>query len=112
DMKQKIYDKTTIDVLEDTIFKISKDFIKIDFTNCFRINEQHSDMLSKIWKKKIKGVNKNQKISTYFFNQLQLQDKLNEYENGDILILSPFRNNVQLSQFINYLERSQPEKYN
>lgn len=112
DMKQKIYDTTTIDVLEDCIFSLREDYEKMDLTNCFRLNEEHAKMLGNIWKKKIKGVNKDQYVTTVEFDKEELYELVNEYKNEDILILTPFRNNVLLNQFINYLEERNPEKFN
>lgn len=112
DMKQKIYDTTTINVLEDCIFSLRDDYKQMDLTNCFRLNEDHAKMLGNIWNKKIKGVNPNQKVEIIKHNQEYLYDKIAEYQNKDILILSPFRNNIKLNQFINYIEKENPEKYN
>lgn len=113
DMKQKIYDKTRINVLDDVIFQLSNDYTKIDFTFCFRISPNHAKMLGNIWNKRIIGVNDDQVISYINENQLNvLEEKLNNTPNKDILILTPFRNNVKLSQFINYLEKTNPKKYN
>lgn len=111
DMKQKIYDKTTLDVV-DFIFNLKKDFIKIDLTQCFRLNNDHASKLGRIWNKKIIGVNQNQKIKINKFDPIFLLEKLNSYENGDILILTPFRNNIILNQFINFIEKEFPDKYN
>jgi hypothetical protein len=112
DMKQKIYDTTTINVLDDCIFKLRDDFKQMDLTNCFRLNDVHAEMLGKIWNKKIKGVNPNQKVEIIGYETKFLYEKINEYENKDILILSPFRNNVVLNQFINFIEKENPDKYN
>jgi hypothetical protein len=112
DMKQKIYDTTTIDVLNDCIFKLRKEYTKLDLTQCFRLNEDHASMLGKIWKKTIKGVNKNQKVLKIKFDQEEVEQILDEYENKDILILTPFKNNIELNNMINHLEKTNPEKYN
>ena len=82
----------------------------MDLTNCFRLNEDHAKMLGNIWNKKIKGVNPNQKVEIIRYNKEYLYDKIAEYQNKDILILSPFRNNIGLNQFINYIEKENPEK--
>lgn len=112
DMAQKIYDKTKIDVIDDVLFKITNDFIKIDLTNCFRISKKFSDELSKMWRKKIIGVNENQTKEIIDFDPFVLKDIIDQYDNKDILILSPFRNNIVLNQFINFIEKQSPRKYN
>ncbi|NCC55655.1 MAG: hypothetical protein EOM11_09290, partial [Erysipelotrichia bacterium] len=112
DMKQKIYDTTTIDVLEDCIFKLRDDYEKMDLTHCFRLNEEHANMLGKIWKKQIKGVNQQQKVSIMEYDQDEMYEIVNKYKNEDVLILTPYRNNVILNQFINYIEDRNPLKYN
>jgi superfamily I DNA/RNA helicase len=112
DMKQKIYDTTTINVLEDCIFSLRDNYKQMDLTNCFRLNENHAKMLGNIWKKNIRGVNPNQLVQIIDFDMEDLYEKINEYENKDILILSPFRNNVALNKFINHIEKENPVKYN
>ena len=37
---------------------------------------------------------------------------MNGYANKDILILTPFRNNIMVSELINYIEKVNPLKYN
>lgn len=112
DMKQKIYDTTRINVLEDCIFSLRKDYKQMDLTNCFRLNEEHAKVLGNIWNKKIKGVNPNQRVEIISYDKDFLYEKISEYENEDVLILSPFRNNISLNQFINYIEKENPKKYN
>lgn len=112
DMKQKIYDTTTIKVLEDVIFKLRNDYLSMDLTKSFRISNKFSNFLGKIWNKTINGVNENQKTEFLIYNKEELEELLNSYKNKDILILTPFRNNVTLNQFLSDLERKYPDKYN
>ena len=64
DMKQKIYDTTTINVIEDCIFKLRDDYKYMDLTQCFRLNKEHAQMLGNIWDKDIVGVNESQVVKT------------------------------------------------
>ena len=57
DMKQKIYDKTDLNVPE-FITNFLENYISINFTKCFRISSNLADMLGRIWSKDINGVNK------------------------------------------------------
>lgn len=112
DMKQKIYDTTTIDVINDVVLKLRSDYINMDLTNCFRISKDYATKIGNIWGKKINGTNLAQKTTKTEFSYEKLIAKLNEYENKDILILTPFRNNITLNQFISRIEKEYPEKYN
>ena len=56
DMHQKIYDKTTLDVYP-FITKFLRDHIKLEFTKCFRLNNNLASQLGRIWNKTIVGVN-------------------------------------------------------
>lgn len=112
DLKQKIYDTTTINVISDLIFKLRSNYLSMDLTQCFRISKEHARKLGNIWGKKIQGINSNQRTIKMDFDRDELIKILNSYENKDILILTPFRNNITLNQFISYLELTYPEKYN
>ena len=69
-------------------------------------------MLGNIWQKEIIGVNEEQKVSVIEFVEHELIELLTSFDNKDILILSPFRNNVLLNRFVNALEKTDPIKYN
>ena len=56
DMKQKIYDKTVLEV-EEYIEKFLGKHIELEFTKCFRLPNDYAQKLGRIWKKKICGVN-------------------------------------------------------
>lgn len=109
DMKQKIYDKTKIDVYKDCIEKIIPNYVPITFTQCFRISKGHADFLSEMWAKHIEGVNENcdVSISLNFGEVLKLLD---ETPNKDVLILGPRYGLTQ--EIVNMLERHDPVKYN
>lgn len=58
DMKQKIYDKTRLDVSK-FIYNFIGKHVNIKFTYCFRLNEDLAKKLGIAWDKTIIGVNKN-----------------------------------------------------
>lgn len=58
DMKQKIYDKTTLDVLKFVHHFLGK-YTLLHFTQCFRLSASIAARLGNIWEKDIVGVNKN-----------------------------------------------------
>ena len=60
--------------------------------------------------KKIIGVNENQTKEIIDFDPFELKSIIDEYDNKDILILSPFRNNIVLNQFINFIEKTITKK--
>ncbi len=107
DMKQKIYDKTTLDV-PDFINKYLDDFITISFTQCFRLNKELADALGWIWCKNIKGVNKECKTETIGIDKVV--DFLSVQDPANVLCLGTRAGNM--SRVLNTLERLYPKKYN
>lgn len=109
DMAQKIYDKTKIDVYRDCIEQICPDYVPLSFTQSFRISSGLADTLSKMWGKKIVGVNDNCQVSvsTSLAEVFQLMD---DTPNKDLLVLGPRYGLTQ--ELVNILERRNPKKYN
>lgn len=58
DMHQKIYDFSSLDVLP-FIEKLLNKYIKLSFTNCFRLPQNYAHKLGQVWKKEIIGTNNN-----------------------------------------------------
>ena len=56
DMKQKIYDKTTLQVLP-FMEKFLENYKTLHFTQCFRLSPALAGKLGRIWEKQITGVN-------------------------------------------------------
>lgn len=109
DMRQKIYDKTKVDVYKDCINKICSDYTPLAFTQCFRVSDEHAKFLSQLWDKDIKGVNEDcQVIKTSNFNKVL--SIIDETDNKDILILGPRYGLAP--EIVNILERRNPRKYN
>ena len=92
-MKQKIYDKTTLDVLT-FITSFLGEYSSLEFTKCFRLNSELADRLSMfnvltplhmIWEKKIVCVNANCVVQ--HMNLADIVPLLASHEPGDILCL-------------------------
>lgn len=107
DMKQKIYDKTSIDVSE-YIDKFLSKHIELEFTNCYRLPSKYSEKLGRIWKKNINGVNESCEIIE--MTKEDVIPFLANYEPRQILCLGA-RNGV-LSTTLNVLETKYNEKFN
>lgn len=56
DMKQKIYDKTTLHV-PSFINRFMGNHMVLQFTQCFRLSSEHAASLGRVWQKQINGVN-------------------------------------------------------
>lgn len=107
DMAQKIYDKTRLDV-QSFLYEFLDTYVPLEFTRCFRIGADHAAMLSRIWGKKIVGVNPN-----CFVEYLSMDDALSfavTLQPGELLALG--RNAGDRSHFQNELEELAPEKFN
>lgn len=107
DMKQKIYDKTTLDVPE-FIDDFLEEYTLLHFTKCFRLNKELAAKLGRIWEKDIKGVNTN--CRTEIISERDVLPFLEKLETKDILCLgSRFGN---MADVLNKLESRYPEKFN
>lgn len=109
DMAQKIYDKTRIDVYEDCIDKIIPDYVPLQFTKCFRVNDKHAAMLSELWEKGIEGTNEDCIVS-YTTSFREVLDLIDKYDNKDVLVIGPRYGLAP--ELVNLLERHNPIKYN
>lgn len=107
DMKQKIYDKTTLDVDKfiDSFVGKRED---MEFTQCFRLSRDIAEMLGRVWEKKIIGVNSDCKVSR--MTQREVLKFLAEQDPKDILCLGA-RNGL-MSDSLNYLEERYKDKFN
>lgn len=107
DMAQKIYDKTTLNVLE-FIEQFLGEHIKLEFTKCFRLSAPLAKELGDIWEKKIIGVNDNCIVEKMSISQVV--DFLSNQMPQDILCLGARQG--KLSDVLNRLESDFPEKFN
>lgn len=107
DMKQKIYDKTTLDVVSfiNQFIGKRKD---IEFTQCFRLSSDIAEMLGRVWEKNIIGVNSGCKVS--YLSEKKVVEFLAQQQPKDILCLGA-RNGL-LSRTLNILEEKYKSKYN
>lgn len=107
DMEQKIYDKTTLAVQE-FIDKFLGDYIKLQFTKCFRLQPELASRLGRIWGKTIVGVNRNNIVEE--MTAEQAVSFLAEQSPKDILCLGS--RTGQMSAALNNLEAEFPDKFN
>ncbi|MCD7723657.1 MAG: AAA family ATPase [Clostridiales bacterium] len=107
DIDQKIYDKTTLDVII-FINKFLENHIKLQFTNCFRISSNLSDMLGRVWHKKINGINENCIVEQ--MSSDEVVEFLSTQEPKDILCLGS--RTGELSDVLNKLENNYSDKFN
>ena len=107
DMKQKIQDKTTLDVWA-FINKFLGDHDTKNFTKCFRLCKEHADRLAAVWDKQINGVNNNCTIA--LLHQSEVLEFLSEQNPSDVLCLG--QRTGLMSQTLNALEDICPDKYN
>lgn len=84
DMKQKIYDQTSLDIWS-FIHKFLGKHTQVNFTQCFRLSHDLAQRLGNIWGKDINGVNKNCKVST--MSREQVVDYLDTKNPKDVLCL-------------------------
>lgn len=107
DMKQKIYDKTTLDV-EVFIDGFVGERVNINFTQCFRLSKDIAEKLGRVWQKRILGVNDKCKVS--FLSERKVVDFLSKQEPQDILCLGA--RTGAMSRALNVLEDKFNSKYN
>ncbi len=107
DMKQKIYDKTTLDVPSFIGGFLGK-YSLLSFTKCFRLCEEHASRLGAIWGKNIQGVNPSCKIQT--MGLVEVIDFLAEQKPSDILCLGA--RTGDMASVLNILEKQCHDKYN
>jgi len=107
DMRQKIYDKTALDV-QSFIEDFLGEHVLLEFTKCFRLPAEYAEKIGRIWGKKIIGVNDECKVET--MTEKEVVKFLAEQDAKDILCLGS-RNGV-LAKVLNKLETKYREKYN
>ncbi len=107
DMKQKVYDKTTLDVSR-FIEEFLGSRMVIEFTQCFRLSKSHAAMLGRVWGKKIVGVNSGCEVTT--MRKSEAIEFLSKQDPGKVLCLGARYGD--LSETLNVLEQRYPEKYN
>jgi hypothetical protein len=107
DMCQKIYDKTTLQV-EEWAKKFMGQRMELEFTQCFRISDNHAAMLGRIWGKTIKGVNTNCKVR--LMNAKEVNEFLSLQNPGDVICLGA--KTGKMSKTLNELEKNHSHKFN
>lgn len=107
DMKQKIYDKTTLQVLP-FMDSLLENYVTLHFTKCFRICSDFADKLGRIWQKKIIGVNQNCHVE--FMPLGEVTEFLSGQNPKDILCLGS--RTGSMSVVLNNLEREYPYTFN
>ena len=107
DIKQKIYDKTTLKIVPFMEQFIGK-HVDLEFTQCFRLSKGIADMLSRVWGKKIVGVNENCKVRS--MKQWDVIKFLSEQDPADILCLGS--RNGAMAEVLNALEDRYRSKFN
>ena len=107
DMEQKIYDKTTLDV-KAFINDFLEKHTKLSFTYCFRLSKTFAEKLSRIWNKKIIGVNDECKVVSMSVEEVT--KFLSEQQPGDILCLGS--RTGKMVEVLNQLENEKKDKFN
>ncbi len=107
DMEQKIYDKTTLEVLP-FINDFLGDHQILSFTKCFRLSAELASRLGSVWNKEINGVNPNCTVDTMSISQVT--EYLSKQKTSDVLCLGS-RTGI-MSKVLNHLEKEFPDKYN
>ena len=107
DMEQKIYDKTTLDV-NSFMNAFLGDYVRLTFTNCYRLSAPHAAMLGRIWNKNIVGVN--EKCTVQTMNIEEVKKFIAEQTPSDILCLGA--RTGDMTDVLNDLEATYPDKFN
>ena len=107
DMAQKIYDKTTLDVVTWSEEFLGK-HVELEFTQCFRLQAALAAKLGRIWGKTINGVNPDCTVKE--MGKSQVITYLKDKEPGDILCLGA-KTGV-MADVLNELEEKCPYKFN
>lgn len=107
DMDQKIYDFSKLNISE-FINTFLGDYIKMEFTQCFRLPKEYAKDIGALWNKKITGVNKNCKIR--IMSNEEIIHFLGTKKPKDILCLGARKGT--LSKTLNAVEEKYPQIYN
>lgn len=108
DMAQKLYDHTTLDV-QSFLGDLMGDYVPMEFTKCFRLNAEHAAMLSRIWGKKIVGVN--QDCEVVHMTDKEVREFASRLNPSDFLVLGSGEGQKR-TKLQNYLEENFPDKFN
>jgi len=107
DMKQKIYDKTTLNV-EQFVEAFLGPHQKLEFTQCFRLSADIASFLGRVWEKNIVGVNDSCQVEYMSPNAVI---NFIKNQNPEDLICLGARTGM-MSTVLNRLESTCPEKFN
>lgn len=107
DMEQKIYDKTRLDVCE-FINDFLGEYVKLQFTTCFRLSKEIASKLGRIWGKPIIGVNNDCSVTE--MNTERVIEFLSETDPKDILCLGQRKG--KMANVLNELEERYPDRFN
>jgi len=107
DMEQKIYDKTTLDVMS-FINNLLGEHAELSFSTCFRLSAPIASKLGRIWNKTIVGVNEHCQVEVMDIDSITTFLTLQNPE--DILCLGSRKG--KMANVLNQLETICPEKYN
>lgn len=109
DMKQKIYDNTSLDVKQ-FVEKFIGEHENLEFTICFRLSQVWANDIGKTWNKKITGVNSHCQVN--YMSEDEVTAFLLTQEPKDILCLGPQSRPHSYSVMLNRLEALRPDKFN
>lgn len=110
DMAQKIYDKTRLDVAAfmDEFLGGPGQYIRMEFSRCFRLSSDIAQTVGTIWGKNIVGVNKDCVVKEMTFDEAF--DFISACDPADILCLG---GNIGMrSRMLNELEEQFPARFN
>lgn len=107
DMKQKIYDKTTLQVLP-FMEKFLENYKTLHFTKCFRLSSALAGKLGRIWQKQITGVNPQCCVESMTVDEVT--DFLSMQSPENILCLGA--RTGAMAGVLNKLEEQYPQSFN
>ncbi len=107
DMEQKIYDKTTLQVVP-FIKKFLGNYEVLHFTKCFRLCPDLAEKLGRIWHKKIIGINPNCHVTSMTMKEAEYF--LSQQKPNNILCLGPRYGTM--ATVLNNLENNYPNTFN
>lgn len=107
DMKQKIYDKTTLQVLP-FMEKFLGNYKTLHFTQCFRLSSALAGKLGRIWEKQITGVNPKCRVESMTVDEVT--DFLSMQLPENILCLGS--RTGAMAGVLNKLEEQYPKSFN
>lgn len=108
DMQQKIYDKTNLNASAFIKDFLGSGYVGIDFTKCFRLQDDLASLLGRVWHKEIHGVNSNCRVQ--IMSRSKATEFLKNKDPQDILCLGARKGEMTI--VLNTLEATCPEKFN